>query len=69
MAECSLDNCNEECFEDNDKCILHCEKDNEWEKKNDNNVMFQNKIQRYIQALSYHIHPPREKTRTEMQKA
>jgi len=49
MAECSLDNCNEECFEDNDKCILHCEKDNEWEKKNDNNVMFQNKIQRYIQ--------------------
>ena len=26
MAECSLENCNEECFENEDKCILHCDK-------------------------------------------
>jgi len=27
MTECSLENCNEECFENEDKCILHCDKE------------------------------------------
>jgi len=29
MGKCSIKNCENECFEQEDKCILHCEK-NDW---------------------------------------
>ncbi|RXJ99022.1 hypothetical protein CRV02_12570 [Arcobacter sp. CECT 8989] len=32
---CSIENCNLENFEDKDKCILHCEKD-DWYKVQEN---------------------------------
>ncbi|MGB5918267.1 hypothetical protein [Arcobacter sp.] len=39
MCICSQDNCESEVFENNDKCILHCEKDdtNNWYTKNEDN--------------------------------
>ena len=39
MGKCSVENCNNECFEQEDKCILHCEKDDSFQ-SNDNNVKF-----------------------------
>ena len=36
MADCNLENCENRCFESNDKCILHCEKD-DWFELCDNN--------------------------------
>jgi len=33
MGTCSLENCKNECFEKEDRCILHCEKDDWYEIK------------------------------------
>ncbi|MDQ1245326.1 MAG: hypothetical protein QG567_2476 [Campylobacterota bacterium] len=39
MATCSIENCKDECFEQEDKCILHCEKNekNDWYSLDENN--------------------------------
>jgi hypothetical protein len=37
MCKCSQENCNLEVFENNDKCILHCEKD-DWNKLDENEI-------------------------------
>ena len=33
MTKCSFKDCNQEVYDDSDKCILHCEKDDLLEKK------------------------------------
>ena len=43
MEKCSVENCENKCFENEDKCILHCEKDdkNNWHSyNNDNNKVW-----------------------------
>ncbi|MBW6488739.1 pentapeptide repeat-containing protein [Sulfurimonas sp.] len=67
MSTCSVENCKNECFEQEDKCILHCEKDNwyeikdnkkDWSKSTDEIKLFWEKIQKDIRGIDYYI--PRE---------
>jgi hypothetical protein len=51
MCKCSQENCNLEVFENNDKCILHCEKDDWYEVEDNGNSkkninLFWNQIQK-----------------------
>ena len=40
MGKCSVENCKNECFEQEDKCILHCEK-NDWSKSTEKKLFWE----------------------------
>ena len=59
MDECSLPNCDNECFESETKCILHCVKNekNNWYNINDENerIWSKNKLNQFWEKINYKI--------------
>ena len=50
MCNCTQENCNLEVFENSDKCILHCEKDDWYDVDNDGNKIW-DKSEKEIQLF------------------
>lgn len=77
MGTCSLENCDNTCFEQEDKCILHCEKDDwyeikdikkDWSKSTEKVKLFWETINKEIEGVNSAIMGSKNKGSYELKK-